>query len=81
MPLEVRPIAVSCAVLCFFGISITGALCGVSMETCSHRGFLGAVITYIAVSILVKAVNAILTQAVVENYVLKNEELTDNGSR
>ena len=81
MPLDMHPIAIKCAVLCFFGVSIAGALCGVSAQTCSQRGFLGALGAYIIVRILGWAVNAILTQAILDDYIFKNEKRAENESK
>ena len=74
MPLHVRPIAVGFAVMCFFLMCIVGALGGVSPNTCSKRALVGAVITYFGASLLMRAINAILTNAIIDNWVRQQEE-------
>ncbi len=41
MLLQIRPMAVRCAVLCFFAIGIVGSLGGLSPYTCCKRAVLG----------------------------------------
>ena len=65
MPLHARSIAVSIAVICFFGLSIIGWVSGLSPFTCCKRALLGAVVSYIAASLAVKVINAILTNAMI----------------
>jgi len=69
--LQVRSISISAAVLCFFAIGIIGSLYGVSPSTCSQRAILGAAAAYIAAGIAVRAINAILTQAMIESRINK----------
>jgi len=65
MPLHVRSIAVRIAVMCFFGLSFIGWVSGLSPFTCCKRALAGAAVSYIAASLAVKAVNAILTNAII----------------
>ena len=65
MPLHARSIAVSIAVICFFGLSFIGWISGLSPFTCCKRALVGAVVSYIAVSLAVKVINAILTNAMI----------------
>ena len=81
MLIEARPIAVSCAVLFFFGNAILGMLSGVSIPTCSQRSCLAALIAYLAVKGLVKVVNAILVKAVIDHYILDQERQAVNERR
>ena len=74
MPLHERSIAVGVAVMCFFFMCIVGALGGVSPNTCSKRALAGAVVTYVGASLLIRAINAILTNAVIDNWVRQQEE-------
>ena len=67
MPLNIRPIAVSFAVICFFGISLAASLSGLTPFTCCKRALTGALFAYIAATLAVKAINAILISAMVEN--------------
>lgn len=65
MPLHARSIAISIAVICFFGLSFIGWISGLSPFTCCKRALVGAVVSYIAVSLAVKVINAILTNAMI----------------
>jgi hypothetical protein len=67
MPLHVRPITVSIAVVCFFGLSLVGWLSGLSPYICCKRALAGAVLAYIAGSVALRAVNAILMDAMIKN--------------
>ncbi len=69
--LQVRSIAISAAILCFFAVGIIGSLCGVSPCTCAKRALLGATAAYIAAGVAVRAINAILTQAMIESRINK----------
>ena len=69
MPLHVRSIAVSIAVICFFVLSIIGGVCGLSPFVCCKRALIGAVLAYIAGGWAVKAINAILIDAIITNQV------------
>ncbi len=53
------------SVICFFGLSLISSISGLSPFTCGKRALAGAVITYIATSLAVKAINAILTNAMI----------------
>jgi hypothetical protein len=74
MPLHVRSIAVSIAVTCFFGVSLIGWISGLSPFTCCKRALVGGMLAYIAGTLAVKAVNAILISAMVTNEVNQQEE-------
>jgi len=71
MLLQTRPMAVSCAVLCFFAIGIVGSLGGLAPYTCCKRALLGAALTYFVAGVAVRAVNAILTQAMIADRIRK----------
>jgi hypothetical protein len=77
MPLPIRPIAVSTAVLCFFAIGIVGSLAGLSPYTCCRRALLGAVLGGLVTVVAVRAINAILTQAMIADRIRK-ESTGDN---
>ncbi len=79
MPLHVRSIAVSIAVICFFGLSFISWISGLSPFICCKRALLGAVITYIAAALGVKAINAILTGAMITSRV--NRDLNKARSK
>lgn len=65
MPLHVRPIAISVAVVCFFGLGLVGWASSLAPFTCCKRALAGAVLAYIAAALAVKAINAILTSAMI----------------
>ena len=67
MPLHVRSIAVSIAVICFFVLSIIGGVCGLSPFVCCKRAMIGAILAYIAGGWAVRAINAILVDAMIAN--------------
>jgi hypothetical protein len=67
MPLHERSIAISIAVLGFFGLSFIGWLSGLSPYICCKRAFVGALIAYVAGSVAVKAINAVLIDAMIES--------------
>ena len=69
MPLHVRSIAVSIAVICFFVLSIIGGVCGFSPFVCCKRALIGAILAYIAGGWAVRAINAILVDAMIANQV------------
>ena len=65
MPLHARSIAVSIAVICFFGLSFVGWISGLSPFTCCKRALIGAALSYIAASLAVKVINSVLTNAMI----------------
>jgi len=67
MPLHVRSIAVSIAVICFFVLSLIGGCCGLSPFVCCKRALIGAMLAYIAGGWAVRAINAILVDAMIAN--------------
>ena len=79
MLLQIRPMAVSCAVLCFFAIGIVGSLGGLSPYTCCKRALLGAALTYFVAGAAVRAVNAILTQAMIADRIRKGNSGDNQG--
>ncbi len=77
--LQIRPIAVSGAVLCFFAIGIVGSLGGLAPYTCCKRAVLGAALTYLVAGAVVRAVNAILTQAMIADRIRKGNSGGNQG--
>ena len=73
MPLNVRSIAVSIAVICFFVLSIIGGVCGLSPFVCCKRALIGAILAYIAGRWAVRAINAILVDAMIANQVKRQD--------
>ena len=74
MFITARPIAISMAVLSFFGLSFVGVFNELSPFTCCERALIGAVIAYIVTSIVVQIVNAVLTSAIIDRYTNKQKE-------
>ena len=79
MPLHIRSIAVSIAVICFFAIAIIGLISGLSPFTCCKRALLGAAAVYIAGVWAVKAINAILINAIITNQMNQQKEQDNAG--
>lgn len=69
--LHVRSIALSIAIICFFALGIVGSISGLSPYTCCKRALIGAVVAYFAAGTAVRAVNAILTQAMIASQIDK----------
>ena len=68
MPLHVRSIAVSIAVICFFVLSMVGWIWGLSPFVCCKRALIGAVLAYIVGGWAVRAINAILVNAMIASH-------------
>ncbi len=75
--LHVRSIAVSSAVVCMFAVAIVGSISGLSPWACCERALLAGAIIYFAAGTAVRAINAILVQAIVDSQV--NKERTREG--
>jgi hypothetical protein len=79
MPLNVRSIAASLAVLCFFVISCTGWLSGLSPFICCKRAMIGAICGYVAGALAAKAINAVFISAMIDKQMdQRREETGDN---
>ncbi len=65
MPLNVRSIAVTIAVLSFFGLGLIGGLSGLSAYICCKRALAGAFVVYVCSCIAVKLINMILIDAMI----------------
>lgn len=74
MPLHTRSIAVSISVVCFFVLSLVGWLSGLSPFVCCKRAIAGAVIVYIASSLMIRAINAILIDAMIMNKLNQSDD-------
>ena len=79
MPLHVRSIAVSTAVICFFGLSLISWISGLLPSTCCKRALAGAACAYIAAACAVKAINAILINAMVKSQMNQRKEKDSGG--
>ncbi len=81
MPLSTRTIAVSVAVICFFGLSLVGWVSELSPFVCWKRAMIGAVIAYIAAACAVKAINAILISAMITKQMDQQKEKESDGTK
>ena len=79
MPLHVKSIAVSIAVTCFFAVAVIGLVSGLSPFTCCKRALVGAAAAYIAGAWAVKAINAILINAMISSRIKKQKEEDNAG--
>jgi len=66
-------------VLCFFAISLIGWVSGLSPFTCCKRAITGATIAYVIAVCAVKAINAILINAMIKSQMNHRKE-KNNGS-
>ncbi len=71
MLIHSRPVAISAAVIAFFALSFVGLFNGLTPFICCKRAFIGAALAYIAISITVSVINAILIKAVIDSHVNK----------
>jgi hypothetical protein len=72
MVLQPRPIAFMLAIVGFFALSIVSTIVGLAPDTCCERALGGAFVIYIATSVAVRAINMILTQAMIEGRIDKD---------
>jgi TRAP-type uncharacterized transport system fused permease subunit len=79
MPLNVRSIAVSIAVVCFFAVAVIGWISGLSPFTCCKRALMGAAAAYIAGAWATKAINAILMNAMITSQMKQHKEEDNAG--
>ena len=77
--LHVRSMAVSSAVVCMFAVAIVGSISGLSPWACCERALVAAVIIYFAAGAAVRAINAIVIQAIVDSEM--DKERTREGQR
>lgn len=74
MPVQTRPVAVTIAVICFFGLGILGSVIGLTPFTCCKRALTGAIAAYILTALAVKAINLILINAMINSRINRQEE-------
>jgi len=74
MPLHVRSISLSTAVICFFTVSLIGWGSGLSPFTCCKRALVAAFVVYVIATLSVKAINIILINAMVNSQMNQQEE-------
>ena len=73
MLLQGRSIAINIAVFCFFSLGFIGWFSGLSLLICCKRALIGALVVFIAGSWAVKAINAIIVHAMIENKMNQQE--------
>jgi len=82
MPLHVRSISASTAVVCFFTVSLIGWVSGLSPFTCCKRALTAAFVVYVIAALAVKAINTILINAMINSQMNQQKEKTsDNGDQ
>ena len=80
MPLNVRSIALSTAVMCFFAVSLIGWVSGFAPFTCGKRALTAAFVVYIIITLAVKAINTILINAMINSQMNQQKgKNSDNG--
>ena len=79
MPLHVRSIAMSTAVVCFFTVSLIGWAGDLSPFTCCKRAMATAFAVYVIVALAVKAINAILINAMIKSQINRQKENAGDG--
>ncbi len=72
MLIQTRPIAFTAAVIAFFVLSIVGSVVSLSPYTCCKRAMIGAIAAYIVATGAVRAVNAIVTHAMIASQISKD---------
>lgn len=80
MPLNARQIAVSISVICFFALGFIGWFSDLTPFTCCKRAIAGALLAYFAAACALKAVNAILTNAMITKHLNKQKEQPGAGA-
>jgi hypothetical protein len=79
MPLYVRPIAVAIGVIFFFGAGFVGWISGLAPFTCCKRALAAAAAGYVVAVLAVRAINAILMNAIITNQVNQQKEQDGAG--
>lgn len=80
MPLNTRTIAISAAVISFFGLSLVGWVSELSPFVCCKRAIIGAVLAYVAAACAVKAINTIVMNAMITQQMNKQKEKNSGGT-
>lgn len=80
MPLHVKSISVSVAVICLFMISFVGWFVGLEPFVCCKRALVGALVGYFISSILVNSINNILIGALAKHQVEKQTGMNKHGN-
>ena len=74
MPLNARLFAIRVALISFFILGLVGSAVGLSPFTACTRAFAGALLAYIAANLTVKAINAILMDAMITKQLDREKE-------
>jgi len=74
MPLHVRSISVSAAVVSFFAVCLIGWVSGLSPFTCCKRALTAAFVVYVLAALAVKAINTILINAMINSQMNQQKE-------
>ena len=80
MPLNTRTIAISAAVISFFGLSLVGWVSELSPFVCWKRAIIGAVLAYVAAACAVKAINTIVMNAMITQQMNKQKGKNSGGT-
>ena len=80
MPLNIRSIATSVAVLGFFVLAMIGWFSGLTPFTCCKRSLIGALLAYAATTVAIRIINAILINAIVSSQITQKEKNSDSRS-
>ncbi len=80
MPLRVRSIAATIAVVCFFCVAIIGWINGLSPFVCCKRAVMAALFAYVAGVVVTKMINAILINAIVADQMNRQEKDNSGGN-
>ena len=75
MPLNIRSFAVNISVISFFFLSIIGWISGLSPFVCCKRAMIGAVLVYIIAIFIVRVINIILLDAIINRQVEKEKNI------
>jgi hypothetical protein len=79
MPLDARLIATKIAVTFFFTLGLIGSAVGLTPFTACKRALAGALLAYLVAILAVKAINAILIDAMITKH-LEREKEQEYGS-
>jgi len=75
MPLNVRSSAISISVISFFFLSIICWISGLSPFICCKRAMIGAALVYIVVIFIVRVINKILLDVIINKQVEKERSI------
>ena len=79
MPLDTRLIATKIAVTFFFTLGLIGSAVGLTPFTACKRALAGALLAYFVAILAVKAINAILLDAMITRHLERQKEQEYGG--